>query len=408
MRQPALIFVPYGKFTIFESLLPIAVEASQRNISCYTLLIGSGPLKVVDANPLYLKILGSYTNVRCLRAEGNISRRMFGFLRLIGLLLLMRVLHGPLTIIYNKKADSTKLNWLMNRLFQSFGRTFSLKPNHGTFTPVYMKRYESELGNVFQKEQLRRSGRSGLIPTESPLKKVFGSGETWLLTNNSERILLEELVGKSVKSKIIGLPRLYPSWKTAMEEICRPILDQECKNLGIKSGAPIMLFAPTNPNFALVQSPKSNENILRWLLNSMQMHFPDMVLVVKPKPQFAEFYQKILSDLGDDRVRLSTLPLPVWSVGTTVAVVVSPSAAVFEFFCVGVPTIEIADYPNWYKRFGFPWAGTPGLLLAEGKTELEEAILSIARGNFEVPTMKALYRHFGHDNRNLDSLIRRP
>ena len=407
MRTPAIVFVPFGSYAVFESFLPIPVEAKNRGVSCYAILIGSGPNRIAPPGSLFDALLSHSASIHRFDAAGSSLRRVWGLLRLIGLFVLLRAKHGPLSIIYNEKQTDKPYDRWSNRFFWFFGKVRLLKQNQAILTPPFYNRLEqSKVGHDFR-EGMRRIKKlpSIAFADDNPIHDLYPGKQEILMFSEAEADLMEQRLDREVPHITIGLPRLYSSWKSAMQDVCSPLLKQEMAVLGIPYGSYIIVFAPTNVACTWVRDEKSNERMLDWLVDAVGHHMPESYIVVKPKPRFGEEYAKIIEKYDNPKIRLSTCPLPIWAVGASMAVVASISSAIFEFLTIGVPTIEVADYPDSFGPFGPVWPGTPGLQITNNAEEVDCAVRKILLHQCQTPDREILANYFGHRDDMFDSLL---
>jgi hypothetical protein len=216
-----------------------------------------------------------------------------------------------------------------------------------------------------------------------------------------EHSWMDEAFGWRARFDAIGVPRLFPSWPRALEELGEPLLAEELKSLDLDPAtARFATVILTNPDFVWYDDGKRYFEMLGDAVAELRAAFPGEPILFKAKPNFSKVYGTLEARYGDATpLRLTTMGLAVLARRSSVAVTVNESSGFFDFVVAGVPAIEYADYNSrWRNLIGTTsaWEGVPGLQMVETRAALGHAIQAAKRGEFPVASRAALATHFGH------------
>jgi hypothetical protein len=201
----------------------------------------------------------------------------------------------------------------------------------------------------------------------------------------------------------IGVPRLYPGWKTAVERHAPVAVAAALVEVGLPQDTPRFgVVILTTPDYFWFNDPATDYvRMLREIIVSHRRHFPGLPILLKPKPAHRPRFEALLTEhaiLADD-VKLVNAALSALATRAAWALTINESSGVFDFVTLGVPTLEYASYSKkWLDIYpaGSAWRVLPGLRFLETPEELDATLKAVAVGAFAASNVKSLVEYFGH------------
>jgi hypothetical protein len=395
-----VVFVLYASFALVESILPVAVELHKRGNPLQIVQLASNANKHIRSHKFYREIFERMAVYRDFSRPYLFGSKIINALAFVFFLLRLRIFHGRIIFIHRIK-QQRRVDRLLSRLLQIFGRCYAFPPNQGVVTRNRAKWMIRENERIIT-EVRRGSGRIEEVSPEMFVSRATSPGkraptQPMLIFTEQEEKVFRDVLRSRDHIINIGIPRLYTSWPDQIAGYLEEYLMLERSQLGIGKNERIVTLAMTYINEPWFKHPDVPEEFVREILKSMRRHMQDACLVVKAKPNMLADIRKFCERINDPCLRVSICPLPVLARGSALGIVVA-SAAVYEFLFSGVPTIDLLDAPSQLSPVLGWWDGIPGIYKASSARELDRLIESAASKKLAVPDRGSLVNYFGHDD----------
>ena len=401
----AVVYIAKNIFSEVDAILPLLVELSARNILVDAIFFERRSYDEVATSPMHLRLLNSCTRVWRLFGEGSgVAARLISVVRFIHLVAKHRLAKRRLLFLHNATGSRKKglnRNQLWLKLLRavmalSGGRVFAYPGIQAPATELFLRRENpAELAKRVKLEKI--TGEMSSAPDEAlvftPLqKRGMRENRHW-----------------GCPIHVIGLPRLYPRWRAAVNTEGRKDIEDELVRCGLPGNTrEILTVLLTYPHFQWFRPERNFYTLLDEAIEALRVAFPDTPIFLKAKPRYKEH-----NFFGEDNIRrregvyLTACSLAALATRSRLGLSIHETSGVFDFMTQGVPAIEYADYaPAWTEIFPVPspWTGLPGFRLTQSVNELNQALADVRDKTF-IGDPVALADAIGH-RENLDIFTR--
>jgi hypothetical protein len=200
----------------------------------------------------------------------------------------------------------------------------------------------------------------------------------------------------------IGYTHLYRVWLDRVREVGVPIVEAECRRLGVDSGGDVVscFLGASVPD---VFSISETEQWLQSVVSVLRRKLPDSSILVKPHPlEDAEHLNCFVGGLGIEHIKITHLH-PSLLAGRSRLVIANHTGVILDALAGGTPTILFQDFtPHWLEVHpeGSSYLRL-GPLHARTEEKVEEHVEFILTRGFTVAGLEEALKH----KKNIDVLL---
>lgn len=374
MSKQIGIYLPKNIFSEIDAILPFLVELHARDIELETIFFERSGYKEFLSSPLHQRVLQRVSKItKGFGAHPGI--RIFRLLLFALTVVRYRLKGRRITFFYNNsKRGKSLVSDLHHQLVRQIisiggGHHYVFPPIQAPFTTLFLRREDPKIIGM-------RAALEGIkVPVQHKPTAAIAYTEI-------HRKGLQDLRGWNCPIEVIGLPRLYQSWRNIIKVEALTDVVSTLKQLGLPPDTQSFItMLLTAPEFVWFRPDHGFFDLVAEAIDAVQNIFPDHPILLKAKPRYdtGAFIGKGKIKFGQN-VHLCTASLAALASRTRVAISIHETSGVFDFLTQGVPVIEYADYaPAWTELFPIPspWTGLPGFVVAESKNALISALKDI-------------------------------
>ena len=378
----SLVFLPGNMFSQLDAFIPILVSRSGEYQNIATFFFDKRAYDELQSSVVHYRALEGVSAVYVRKTHGRLPRVVGSFrffLQFIMYMLRAQMRSCEIDVVFLSKSSSLfskPKDWLVTKLveiclvFIDANRVYP--PNiQAPLTEQYIKRFSDNVRKaIFQLE-----GRAFV-----KYHRHFNDDARYLVFSNEHKKCIEKLGCRS-KIDIIGHPKLSEVWKKTVERHLPEEKASSNLSSGLANDEKIITVLLTAPDYVWYPPNSSQNESLCMVIKSIRKYFPDIKIVLKAKPRYADisigFLQQNNFGYG---VLPSTDSLPALASNSIFAISLNETSAVFDFLFAGLTVIEFSNYrQEWLDAFSClsPWEGVPGFQATSDIFALEGVMRSV-------------------------------